>query len=136
MIHGHLYIKDDVFPTLLAVTAEEQANGLMFVEPPTPVMSFVYRSPQVNRFWMKNTPAPLDIIFCFNGKIDKICKGSPHSTEIISNHNLSDLVVELPAGTCKKLGFREGDQIGLVKSVDYLIDVNKIKNNLALKLNI
>lgn len=115
MLKGHLYINDDVFDTLLALTVEEQSRGLMFVEEPTPIMSFCYEVPQFNTFWMKNTPAPLDIIFCLKGKIDKICYGKPFSTEIITNSNLSDLIVEMPYGTCKKLGFKSGDNIGIIK---------------------
>jgi uncharacterized membrane protein (UPF0127 family) len=136
MLQGYLYIKDYIFSTLLAISDEEKENGLMFIEPPTPVMSFIYRIPQINKFWMKNTPAPLDIVFCLNGKIDKICNGTPYSTEIITNNNLSDLVIELPEGTCKKMGFKEGDPAGLVKPIDYIIDINRIKNNLSYKLNI
>jgi len=130
MLKGHLYINDDVLPTLLAVSNEEQTAGLMFVEPPTPIMSFVYRTAQVNKFWMKATPSELDIVFSINGKITNICKGEPHSTKLIGDDFPSDLVVELPYGTCAKLNVNVGDSIGLVKNVDKLHQLHEIKNNL------
>lgn len=63
---GYVYIDNNVFTTLLAISEHEQAQGLMHIEPPTPVMSFVYDRPKINKFWMANTPAPLDIVFCRN----------------------------------------------------------------------
>jgi uncharacterized membrane protein (UPF0127 family) len=103
------------FPTLLAKTPEEQSRGLMHIKPPTPVMSFVYAYPQLNKFWMKNTPSPLDIVFSLGGKITAIHKGVPHSTMTIGGEMPSDLVVELPEGTCKQLGITPGDTIRLSK---------------------
>jgi len=112
---GFIYINDTVFPTLLAISAEEQANGLMFEEWPPPVMSFIYASPQVNRFWMKNTPSPLDIVFCNNGEIVQICKGEPNSTMVVGDARLTDLVVEFPLGTVQSSKIKLGHKVGLVK---------------------
>jgi uncharacterized membrane protein (UPF0127 family) len=64
---------------------------------------------------MKNTPSPLDIIFCHNGQVIEICKGEPNSTKIVGGFNFSDLVVELPYGTAKKLDISVGSRVGLVK---------------------
>lgn len=111
-----LLIGNYVVPTLLAISAEEQERGLMNREWPPPVMSFIYSSPRVNRFWMKNTPSPLDIVFALNGKIMSICKGEPNSTALIGGYNFSDLVVEFPYGTCTKLGIKIGDEIKLINS--------------------
>lgn len=118
--NAEIQIAGHKLTTLLAITAEEQEVGLMNRPWPPPVMSFVYSSPRVNRFWMKNTPSPLDIVFALNGKVISICKGEPHSTAMIGNYELSDLVVELPFGTCTKLGVKIGDEIGLLKSVNNL----------------
>lgn len=104
---------DHTFNTLLAVTAEEQAKGLMFAEWPPPVMSFIYGSPQNDKFWMKNTPSPLDIVFALDGKITTIRKGEPYSTNLIASATVYDLVIELPFGTCEKLGIKEGDSVNL-----------------------
>lgn len=101
------------FPTLIAITSEEQSLGLMNKPWPPPVMSFIYAYPQVNNFWMKNTPSPLDIVFSVRGIITKICKGEPNSTRMIGNE-FSDLVVELPYGTCKEKNISIGDKIQLI----------------------
>ncbi len=114
MEQGYVYIHENVFPTLLAISEEEQARGLMHQQWPPPVMAFVYDAPRVNRFWMKNTPSPLDIIFCHNGKVSEICYGEPHSTKTIGSQ-LSDLVIELPYGTVESTKIRVGQSVGLVK---------------------
>jgi len=106
-------IGEHKLPTLLAVSQSEQERGLMFRDPPTPIMSFIYNAPKFNAFWMKSTKAPLDIVFCLNNKIVSIGKGEPFSTKLIGGDLLSDLVVEFPAGTCEKLGLKVGDPIRL-----------------------
>jgi len=109
---GKVLIGDNVFDTELAISAEEQERGLMFVKEPK-IMSFVYEQPVFNRFWMYNTPAPLDIIFSLDGKITNICKGEPFSTRLIGDYRPSDLVVEMPYGSCEKYGITTGHPIQL-----------------------
>jgi uncharacterized membrane protein (UPF0127 family) len=102
------------FPTLLAITPEEQERGLMHhKEWPPPVVSFVYGSPRINHFWMNHTPLPLDIIFTCNGKITSICSGIPYSTALIGPNTPSDLVIELPAGSAKEHNIKIGDTVSL-----------------------
>ena len=102
---------DVEYQTLLSITPEEQEIGLMNIEPPTPIMTFIYNKAKINKYWMHRTPAALDILFCYNGKISQICNGIPYSTAIIGNDTLSDLVVELPAGSCQKNGINIGDNV-------------------------
>jgi uncharacterized membrane protein (UPF0127 family) len=111
---GYIYIANNIFPTLLAISEEEQRQGLMYVDPPAPVMSFVYASPQINRMWMHNTKCPLDIIFCSQGKVSEICYGEPYSTRIIGDRIFSDLVVELPGGTVSETQIKIGQTAGLI----------------------
>jgi uncharacterized protein len=115
MENGYIHIANNIFPTLLAISYEEQAQGLMGQAWPPPVMSFIYARAQVNRFWMKSTPSPLDILFCRNGQVKQICFGEPHSTAMIGDHQLSDLVIELPFGTAASSGIKLGHSVGLVK---------------------
>jgi len=115
MKQGFIYIHDNIFPTLLALSAEEQAIGLMHQPFPPPVMSFIYPRPQINKFWMHQTPSPLDIIFCHNGKVSQICKGDPYSTRVIGSEEYSDLVVELPYGTAAVIGLKLGHTAELFK---------------------
>jgi Uncharacterized conserved protein len=114
MEQGYVHIHNNVYPTLLAISEIEQATGLMEQPWPPPVMSFIYMEPNHNRFWMKNTPSPLDIIFCCQGEVREICVGEPYSTAMIGS-GLSDLVIELPYGTSKKSNIKLGHKVGLVK---------------------
>jgi uncharacterized membrane protein (UPF0127 family) len=114
MERGYIYIDANVFPSLLAISAEEQSRGLMYQEWPPPIMSFIYAEPQVNKFWMKNTPSPLDIVFCCNGKVSQICYGEPLSTSIIGADKNSDLIIELPHGTVDTSGIKVGHSVGIV----------------------
>lgn len=115
MESGFIYIKENIFPSLLAISSEEQERGLMHQAYPPPNMAFIYPTPRVSKFWMKNTPSPLDIIFSCNGEITQICKGEPNSTSIIGDYSLSDLIVEFPYGTAKTSNIKIGDSIGIVK---------------------
>jgi uncharacterized membrane protein (UPF0127 family) len=115
MEKGFVYIHNCVFQTLLAISSEEQSLGLMHQAWPPPAMSFVYGSPQVNKFWMKNTPSPLDIVFCHDGRVSEICEGKPYSTSVIGSDKLSDLVIELPYGTINSSEIKIGHDVGLIK---------------------
>lgn len=119
MQEGYVYIGDNIFPTYLAISGQEQQRGLMNIKWPPPIMSFVYTSPQINKFWMKNTPSPLDIIFCCGGKILEICKGEPFSTSVIGSNKCSDLVIELPFGTTISTGIKLGHKVGIITSSYY-----------------
>jgi uncharacterized membrane protein (UPF0127 family) len=99
------------FPCQVAVSAEEQAAGLMHKLYPQ-VMAFPYQTKEARVFWMKNTYSPLDIIFSSEGKITSIAYGEPLSEEKIISEPC-DLVVEVPAGTAQELGLRPGDSVRL-----------------------
>lgn len=115
MISGYIYIANNIFPTLFAISNQEQTIGLMHQKWPPPIMSFIYSTAQINRFWMQNTISPLDILFCHQGKIKQICFGEPYSTTMIGDNQLSDLVVELPFGTVQSSDIKLGHRVGLVK---------------------
>lgn len=118
MNEGYIYISNNIFPTLLAISEKEQQYGLMGQTWPPPVMTFIYSSPKVNKFWMHNTPSPLDIIFCSKGEVSQICLGEPYSTAIIGDDKFSDLVIELPRGTVVSSGISLGHHVGVVKPTD------------------
>ena len=115
MNSGYIHISNNIFSTLLAISEEEQQRGLMGQVWPPPVMTFVYAAPKVNKFWMKNTPSPLDIVFCSNGKVSQICLGEPYSTSVIGDDKFSDLVIELPYGTVVSSGIKLGHHVGVVR---------------------
>jgi len=110
---GYVCIENNIFQTLLALSESEQTKGLMYQSWPPPIMSFIYDSAKPMHFWMKNTPSPLDIVFCNNGTITQICKGEPYSTNLIGNGSLTDLVIEFPYGTMNDLNIKTGCKIEL-----------------------
>jgi uncharacterized membrane protein (UPF0127 family) len=112
---GYVAIHNNIFPTLLAISEAEQQRGLMCQEWPPPVMSFIYTEPRINKFWMHNTPSPLDIVFCHQGKVSQIHAGKPYSTEIIGDNKFSDLIIELPYGTVDKSGIKIGHTVGIIQ---------------------
>ena len=114
MKNGYIYIANNIFPSLFAISEQEQLKGLMFEPFPPPIMSFIYSKPKINKFWMYNTESPLDILFCNNGEIQQIHYGEPFSTKIIGENKFSDLVVELPYSTISKLGIKIGNKIGSI----------------------
>lgn len=117
MNKGTLLIsKYKVSNVLVAEHALDQSVGLMGREPPLPCMVFSYQRANFNSFWMKNTKQALDIIFCLDNRIVSICKGEAYSTSLIGNV-FSDLVVELPFGTCQASDIKIGDDIRLLSSV-------------------
>lgn len=97
--------------TLVAITMEEQQTGLMGKKWPPPAMIFPYKTATIRKFWMKNTPAPLDLIFCNDNKIISICYGEPNSENLIGPNIDSDLVIELPYNTCNMYNFKIGDTV-------------------------
>ena len=107
----YLKYKKYKIPAILAITQKEQETGLMHRDELPPLMAFVYTEPRLNKFWMKNVSQPLDIIFCFKNKVVGIYRGDPYSTKLIGGSELSDLVLEFPAGTKEKMGMELGDEI-------------------------
>ena len=107
---------EHIFETIVAVSNDEQSKGLMWKAWPPPVMCFP-SSPSVRKFWMKNTISPLDIVFAHNDIITSIEYGEPLSTRSVGPNQLTSLVIELPAGTCKKLGIKVGQPVKSVFSV-------------------
>ena len=76
---------------------------------------------------MKNTPSPLDIVFCCEGKIVEIHKGEPYSTSAIGPNKSSDLVIEFPYGTMSSMEIQLGHKAGIVTPTPY--ELRKILAN-------
>lgn len=74
-------------------------------------MIFIFPEPKDAQFHMKDCKFPLDIIFCKDGGIKQISADCPPCNEEDCEKYLCedcDLVIELPAGTCFKLGITPG----------------------------
>ncbi len=105
---------DHALTTLVALTDQEQQQGLMHISWPPPVMSFPYESSKIRKFWMRNTICPLDIVFCHKNRVISIVDGEPLSLKHIGPNIPSDLVVELPRGMAKQLNIIPGMPTKLV----------------------
>lgn len=123
MKEGFVYINNNVFATLLALSEEEQVKGLMYQEWPPPTMTFIYPMSKINKFWMHNTPSPLDIVFCHDNKVSELCYGEPFSTRMIGSNKFSNLIIEFPYGTVEKFNVKVGQEVDLVRP-----SMNEIKN--------
>jgi uncharacterized membrane protein (UPF0127 family) len=103
------------FAVELASTPEEQAKGLMFRRelPEGQGMLFDFHREQPTSFWMKNTYIPLDMIFIRgDGRILRIAQNTvPLSEELVSSGGPVRAVLEVIAGTAKKLGIAPGDRV-------------------------
>ena len=104
-----------VFAVEMAVTPEEQAKGLMFRKqlPEGQGMLFDFHHEQPTSFWMKNTYIPLDMIFIrADGRILSIAENTvPLSEALVPSGGPVRAVLEVIAGTCKKLGIAPGDRV-------------------------
>ena len=103
------------FAVEMAVTPEEQARGLMFRRelPEGQGMLFDFQREQPATFWMKNTYVSLDMIFIrADGRILRIAENTvPLSEALVPSGGPVRAVLEVVAGTARKLGIAPGDQV-------------------------
>jgi uncharacterized membrane protein (UPF0127 family) len=104
------------FMVEMAVTPDEQAKGLMHRKelPEGRGMLFQYSRDQEISMWMQNTYVSLDMIFIrADGRIHRIAENTqPLSTRIVSSGGPVRAVLEVVAGTARKLGIAPGDRVG------------------------
>jgi hypothetical protein len=104
-----------VFAVELAVTDEQRSRGLMFRRslPEGQGMLFKFEPDQIITMWMHNTYIPLDMIFIrSDGRILRIAENTkPESDNIISSGAPARGVLEVIAGTARKLGLAPGDKV-------------------------
>ena len=98
----------------VARTAQQQMWGLMGRPPLAPLrgMWFTWPQPQVLKFWMHRTPAPLDMVFLRSSRVIAIeadAKPCPRlPCRSYGPDEPSDGVVELAAGEAARLGLTVG----------------------------
>lgn len=104
----------------LAKTPHEHTFGLMFREflPHDRGMLFIFTKDEVKQFWMKNTMISLDILFMDSKlRIRKIFHNVPvpkdneNEASIPYVSSKARYVLEIKAGTAKKLGLKEGQKL-------------------------
>ncbi len=110
--------KDNCFTVELAITAQEQARGLMFREKldSNKGMLFIFEDEGEHSFWLKNTLIPLDIIWInkdkeavFISKNTQPCKFD--YCPIINPDKKAQYVLELNGGMTDRIGLKVGDKI-------------------------
>ena len=114
-----LTISTDFASTLLtaeiADTPELRKRGLMFrhILPVGQAMLFDYGEPRPVAMWMKNTYMSLDMLFVReDGTIAAVAENTvPKSLDTISVQEPIKGVIELAAGTVKRLGIHREDKV-------------------------
>jgi uncharacterized protein len=104
-----------VFMVELAENDEQRAKGLMFRKelPEGQGMLFDFKRDQEVSMWMENTYVSLDMIFVLaDGRIARVAENTvPLSRNTVSSGGPVRAVLEVPAGTSRKLGIAPGDTI-------------------------
>jgi uncharacterized protein len=99
----------------IADTDALRERGLMFrhILPPDQAMLFDFGKPRPAAMWMKNTYMSLDMLFVReDGTIAAIAENTvPKSLDTISVQEPVEGVIELAAGTVKKLGIHPNDKV-------------------------
>ena len=104
-----------VFSVEIANTEPEREKGLMFRKHLAEGhgMLFDFRADQQVGFWMKNTYIPLDMIFIRgDGRIARIAQDTePMSEKVVYSGAPVRAVLEVKAGTARRLGIEPGDRV-------------------------
>ena len=99
----------------IADTPELRERGLMFrhILPPDQAMLFDFGQPRPVAMWMKNTYMSLDMLFVReDGTIAAIAENTvPKSLDTVSVQVPVKGVIELAAGTVKRLGIKQNDKV-------------------------
>jgi len=103
------------FSAEIAETDAQQEYGLMFryTLPSDRGMLFDFGRVRKVAMWMKNTYIPLDMIFIrADGTVASVAESTvPHSLEVIASQEPVLAVLEVAAGTAKRIGLKPGDKV-------------------------
>ena len=103
----------------VAETSRQQQLGLMFRKqlPDNRGMLFPFSQPRPARFWMRNVPVGLDMIFLYQGEVQGIAEAPPCEVDPCPTYSpgsmLIDNVIELRIGRAAELGLAAGDQVDI-----------------------
>jgi uncharacterized membrane protein (UPF0127 family) len=106
---------EHAFNVEMALTSDQQTVGEMF-RPSVPEdggMLFVWPYPRESQMWMRNTIAPLDMVFInTDGTIRSIAEDTvPESLATVDSRGPVKATLELAAGTARRLNIRVGDKV-------------------------
>jgi uncharacterized protein len=104
-----------VFRVEVALTPEEHARGLMYrTRLATDAgMIFVFDEPRIERFWMKNTLIPLDMIFIGADRhiVGVVENAAPETEDERKVGAPSQYVLEIGGGLSAQLGIHAGEPV-------------------------
>ena len=104
-----------MFTVEIADTEALRQRGLMFRQrlPEDRGMLFDYGEPQSVAMWMKNTHVSLDMVFIrADGTVAYVAENTvPHSLDAIGVNEPVRGVLEVAAGTARRIGLRAGDTV-------------------------
>ncbi len=99
----------------IAASGPEQEQGLMFRTRmgDDEGMLFTYAKPHAISMWMRNTYLSLDMVFIGgDGRVVRVEENTePLSERIIASGESAQSVLELKAGTARRLGLKRGDKV-------------------------
>jgi len=117
---GEVCFKNNCFKVELAVTPEEQKQGLMFRKnlDQDEGMLFVFKEEEEYPFWMKDTLIPLDIIWINQNKevvfiSENTQPCSENQCAFINPDKKAQYVLELKAGRVRDIGLKIGDKMDI-----------------------
>jgi hypothetical protein len=103
------------FTVEMAISPTETARGLMFrtAMPQDEGMLFDFGRDEIVTMWMRNTILPLDMVFIDReGRVASIAeRTTPFSEAVISSRVPARAVLEVNAGTVRRIGLRVGDRV-------------------------
>jgi uncharacterized membrane protein (UPF0127 family) len=106
-----------VFRVEVALTPEEHARGLMYRSrlAADAGMVFVFEEPAIQRFWMKNTLIPLDMIFIGADRriVGVVENAAPETEDERRVGGASQYVLEIGGGLSRQLGIHAGEPVQL-----------------------
>ena len=115
-------ISDATIQLEVAQTPQQQATGLMFRESLADDrgMLFPFPNERMARFWMKNVPISLDMIFLNGDRVVGIASDVPpceaEPCPVYGPNALVDGVIELRGGRAQELAIEVGDTIEIVST--------------------
>jgi uncharacterized protein len=117
-----LQINNQVFTLEYAVTTAEQQKGLSGRNPLPEYhgMIFIYRDKQQHTFWMKDMKFALDFIWIDDNKVVDLTENVPppqpgQQLKTYSPKQPVNRVLEVNAGTVKKVGINIGDTVTFLR---------------------
>ncbi len=99
----------------IADNEAETTQGLMYrrTMPDSCGMIFIMNTYEPQKFWMKNTYIPLDIVYLDESKkiVTIQANTTPFSEAGVESYEKAKFVLEVNAGYCKRKGIEKGDLV-------------------------